>query len=93
MFSECGVKLFLLAISDTSSRCCKLLNAICVTRESDGSKPAIKDFNSCAMFAPFVRNGINARRNRDKDERRVQQDNKKDKDAAGGWVNFARRVG
>lgn len=35
MSGECGVELFLLAISDTSSRCCKLLNAICVTRESD----------------------------------------------------------
>lgn len=37
---------------------------LCCARIGHGSKPAIKDFNSCAAFA-FVRNEINARRTRD----------------------------
>lgn len=66
---------------------------LCYARIGHDSKLAIRDFNSCAAFAPFVRSGINARRNREEDEGLVRQDNGKDKDAAGGWVNSAQRVG
>lgn len=48
----------------------KALNVICVMRVRHGSEPAIRDFNSCATFAPFVRNGINARRNRERARKR-----------------------
>lgn len=47
---------------------------LCYARIGHGSKPAIKDFNSCAAFAPFVRNGINARRNREEDERERERE-------------------
>lgn len=37
---------------------------LCYARIGHVSKLAIRDFNSCAAFAPFVKSGINARRNR-----------------------------
>lgn len=66
----------------------KALNVICVMRVRHGSEPAIRDFNSCATFAPFVRNGINARRNRERARKRRRKREKErgvrsDRTAAG----------
>lgn len=55
----------------------KALNVICVMRVRHGSEPAIRDFNSCATFAPFVRNGINARRNRERARKRRRKRERK----------------